>query len=140
MKDPDFKLNLVLLVCAVCLGLATTGPAQSPETGVKRSTVLRARPQVIYHLPPASNYAATLHSQAKGQITEPPIDSSPTSLQMFRADPDAAPVQQLQRPPMPFQQRSVKNKAPRNRSQIRPHSFARPPGHGNPHGHKSHRK
>src|SRR5205823_5361332 len=45
MKDPDFKFNLVLVVCAVCLGLATTGLAQSPETGARRSTVSRARPQ-----------------------------------------------------------------------------------------------
>ena len=36
----------------------------------------RAKPQVIYHLPRTSSYAATLHSQAKGQSTPLPIDNS----------------------------------------------------------------
>jgi hypothetical protein len=137
MKDPGFKLNVAPLICAVCLALVTTVLAQSPETGAKIS---RSRPQVIYHLPPASNYAARLHSQAKSQINEPPIDSGPVSLQMSQAELNSVPVEPPQKQAMPSQQRAVRNKAIHNRTQVRPHSFARPSGHGNPHGNKSHRK
>ena len=49
---------------------------------------------MIYHLPASSNYAATLHSQAKGQSNDLPVDSSmPTSLQISRANANAAAAQ-----------------------------------------------
>jgi hypothetical protein len=139
MKVPDFKLKLTRIICAGCVALAATVLAESPETGPTKSAVSRTRPQVIYHLPPASNYAATLHSQAKGQNGELPIDSSmPTSLQMSRANANAA--QQLQTTPPPLQERHTKLKVRSNRSLIRQRSVIHSPGRGNWHGNKSHRK
>jgi hypothetical protein len=54
---------------------------------------------VIYHLPSSSNSAATLHSQAKGQNNDLPIDSGmPTSLQISRANANAAADQAREQP------------------------------------------
>src|SRR2546423_4676833 len=124
MKVPDFKFKLVRIICAGCAALAATALAESPETGPNKSAGSRTRPQVIYHLPPASNYAATLHSQAKGQNSELPIDSSmPTSLQMSRANANAAAAQQEQTAPPPPRERHVKIKVPSNRPPARSRSF-----------------
>src|SRR2546423_15586718 len=124
MKDPDFKLKLSRLICAGCAALAATVWAEHPETGSNRSAVPRTKPQVIYHLPPASNYAATLHSQAKGQNNDLPIDSSmPTSLQLSRANANAAASQQEQTAPPPPRERHVKIKVPSNRPPARSRSF-----------------
>jgi hypothetical protein len=142
MKDPDFKPKLIRLVCAGCAALAVSVLAQSPETGSNRNAGSRGRPQVIYHLPPASNFAATLHSQAKGQNNEVPVNSSmPTSLQIPRANPNAARVPQPQGATPPPQERRVKTAVRSNRSPARPHSsFVKPQSHGNGHGNKSHRR
>lgn len=141
MKVPNFKFKLVRIVCAGCAALAATAFAESPETGPNRSAASRTRPQVIYHLPPASNYAATLHSQAKGQNSELPIDGSmPTSLQMSRGNANAAAAQQLQATPPPLQERHVQLKVRSNRSPVRQRSVIHSPGRGNGHGNKSHRK
>ena len=141
MKVPDFKFKVVPIICAGCVALAATVLAESPETGPSKSAVSRTRPQVIYHLPPASNYAATLHSQAKAQNGELPIDSSmPTSLQMSRANANAAAAQQQQATAPPLQERHVKLKVRSNRSLIRQRSVIHSPGRGNEHGNKSHRK
>ena len=141
MKVPDFKLKLTRIICAGCVALAATVLAESPETGPTKSAVSRTRPQVIYHLPPASNYAATLHSQAKGQNGELPIDSSmPTSLQMSRANANAAAAQQLQTTTPALHESHAKLKVRSNRSSVRQRSVIQSPGRGNGHGNKSHRK
>ena len=141
MKVPGFKSSLIRIICAGCAVLVATVLAESPETKSNKSVVSRPPPQVIYHLPPTSNYAATLHSQAKGQNNELPIDSSmPTSLQMSRANANAAAAQQQQTAPPPLQERHVKIKVHSTRSSARQRSFINSPGHGNSHGNKSHKK
>jgi hypothetical protein len=110
--------------------------AESPEIGPAPSRRSRARPQVIYHLAPASNYAATLHSQAKRQNNELPIDSSmPTSLQTSHANANAAAAQQQAVAPR------VPERNPMPRVRVnRSHSFGKPSGNGSRHGNHSHRK
>jgi len=141
MKVPNFKFKLVRIICAGCVALAGTVVAESPDSGPNKSAASRTRPQVIYHLPPASNYAATLHSQAKGQNNELPIDSSmPTSLQMSRTNANAAAAQQQQTAAAPLQERHVNLKVHSNRSPVRQRSSIHSPARGNGHGNKSHRK
>jgi hypothetical protein len=112
---------------------------------------MRAKPQVIYHLPPSSNYAATLHSQAKSQSNTLQIDGSmPTSLQISRAAANAAAEQQPQQEavmsPSPAnesrdssaQQRAIKQpQTQSHRFHGRSHPSAKPRGQGN--GNKSHK-
>jgi len=94
MKHPGFQNKPAWLLWVALLALTGTVLAQPPETGPNKTPAARTKPQVIYHLPPSSNYAATLHSQAKGQNNDLPIDSSmPTSLQMSRANANAAAAQ-----------------------------------------------
>ena len=93
MKNLGFQHRSVWLGGAALLVLTAAVLAQPPEASTKKP-VARPRPQVIYHLPPSSNSAATLHSQAKGQNNDLPVDSSmPTSLQMSRANANAAAAQ-----------------------------------------------
>ncbi len=97
MKDPGFQNKPAWLLWVALLALTGTVLAQPPETGPNKTPAVRTKPQVIYHLPPSSNYAATLHSQAKGQNNDLPIDSSmPASLQMSRANANAAAAQAQQ--------------------------------------------
>jgi hypothetical protein len=97
MKDPGFQNTPAWLLWVALLALTGTVLAQPPETGPNKTPAARTKPQVIYHLPPSSNYAATLHSQAKGQNNDLPIDSSmPASVQMSRANANAAAVQAQQ--------------------------------------------
>jgi hypothetical protein len=136
MKNPGFKVRLIRLFVIGSIGMAVNAIAEPPETGAPRS---RTRPQIIYHLPPAPNYAAALHAQAKRQTNDLPVESEmPTSLQMSRGNANAAPPQPSPTPS--FSEPRVKPKLKANRSQVHPRSFARPPGHGNPHGNKSHKK
>ena len=104
MKDPGFHCRLVWLGWAALLALTGTVLAQPPDAS-KKKPVARPRPQVIYHLPASSNSAATLHSQAKGQNNDLPIDSGmPTSLQISRTNANAAAAQareQAVTPPPP---------------------------------------
>ena len=97
MKNPGFQNKPVWLLWVAFFALTGTVLAQPPETGPNKTPVARTKPQVIYHLPPKSNYAATLHSQAKGQNNDFPIDSGmPASLQMSRANANAAAAQAQQ--------------------------------------------
>lgn len=91
MKDPGFKHKLIWPLAAALFAVVGPGFAQPPETAPNRRNGVRPKPQVIYHLPRSSNYAATLHSQAKGQNNDLPIDGDmPTSLQISRANANAA--------------------------------------------------
>jgi hypothetical protein len=138
MKGPGFKYKLVRLFSTVSLTLVATAGAESPEAGSNQSRVPRSKPQVIYHLPPASPYAATLHSQAKRQNNELPIDSSmPTSLQTSRTNANAI---QPSAPPLSLPESVVRPKRKPNRPPSGPHSFAKPPRHGNPDANKFHKQ
>jgi hypothetical protein len=144
MKNPGFTHKVISLLSVGSLAVAVTAAAESPETGTNKNRVSRPRPQVIYHLPPASNYAATLHSQAKNQNNELPVDSSmPTSLQTSHINANAAAAQteaQSQTPIPPPRERTVKPRMRSNRPQIRAHSFSKSSGPGNSHGNRSHKK
>jgi hypothetical protein len=94
MKNPGFHCRSVWLGWATLLALTAAVVAQPPDAPSTKKPVARPRPQVIYHLPASSNSAATLHSQAKGQNNDLPVDSSmPTSLQISRANANAAAAQ-----------------------------------------------
>jgi hypothetical protein len=98
MKNPGFHCKLVWLGWAALFALAGPVLAEAPEVSTKKP-VARPRPQVIYHLPASSNSAATLHSQAKGQNNDLPVDSSmPTSLQISRANANAAAAEAREQP------------------------------------------
>jgi hypothetical protein len=139
MKNPGFKVRLIRLFFLGSTAVAATAMAKSPENGPAKRPASRTKPQIIYHLPPTSNYAAMLHSQAKTQNNELPVDSSmPTSLQISNANANTAAQQQPT--PSPVEERRVKPKLKVNRSPVHARSVAGPPGRGNPHGNKSHKK
>jgi hypothetical protein len=90
MKNPRFHCKSVWLGWAALVALACPVLAEPPDASTKKR-VARPRPQVIYHLPSSSNSAATLHSQAKGQGNDLPIDSGmPNSHQVSRANANPA--------------------------------------------------
>jgi hypothetical protein len=139
MNNPALTRKLIQFLSATSLAAAVTVVAQ-PDTSATRNRASRSRPQVIYHLPPASNYAATLHSQAKSQNNELPMGSSmPTSIQTAHANANAEGAQQsaAMQPP---QKRQLKPRARSNRAQVQPHTFGNPSGRGNDHGNHSHKK
>lgn len=118
-----------------------------PPAEAKTAPSPRAKPQVIYHLPRSSSYAATLHSQAKTQSHPLPIDSSmPLSLQMSRAAANEAAAraqqeQQLQQQQQAApkvnssrQQRVKRTKVQSNHPQMRKHGPGKGRGPGSSHG------
>jgi len=130
MIRPHFHYRLCVLVALAAIwgpsfvAHAEQPPAMSPPPAeVKTAPAPRAKPQIIYHLPRRSSYAATLHSQAKNQSHPLPIDSTmPPSLQMSRAAANeaAARAQQEQQ-----QQQQAKQSAPKANSS-RPQRVKRP--------------
>jgi len=99
MKNPGFQLNFLRFVGAIFFALMVGLRAQPTPSapGVSPSKAPRTKPQRIYQLRPASNYAATLHSQQKRTNNELPIDSNmPTSLQLSRSNANAAEAQPRQ--------------------------------------------
>ena len=132
MKDPGFQLILARLIFAASLALTGAVCAQPPDQAPNKKPVARTKPQVIYHLPPSSNYAATLHSQAKGQNNDLPVDSSmPTSLQIPR--PNANPAAARAQPePVTPSLKEPSGKRPKLQSKRSFHS--KPKGQGNSHG------
>jgi hypothetical protein len=129
-------------------------PAMSPPPAeVKAAPPPRAKPQVIYHLPRSSSYAATMHSQAKTQSHPLPIDGGmPPSLQMSRAAANEAAAraqqeQQFQRAQQsapkvasPPQQRINRPKVQSRQPQMRKHGPGKARGPGSSHGKKSGKK
>src|SRR4051812_15209873 len=95
MRNPGFQLSLIPFVGAVLFALSALLRAQPPTSApdVQQSKVppvARTKPQIIYHVRPTSNYAATLHSQEKTQNNERPVDGEmPTSLQLSRSNANA---------------------------------------------------
>jgi hypothetical protein len=98
MKNPGFHCKSVWLGSAALFALAGAILAEPPDVSTKKPAA-RPRPQVIYHLPSSSNSAAALHSQAKGQNGDLPIDSStPKSLQISRGNANAPAAQTREQP------------------------------------------
>jgi hypothetical protein len=142
MKDPGFQLIFIRLIFAASLALTGAVCAQPSDQAPNKKPAARTKPQVIYHLPPSSNYAATLHSQAKSQNNDLSIDSDmPTSLQISRANANAAAAQARQEaatPPPQEQPQVTRPKGPSHRSVRSQSSKAKGPAR--PHGNKSHKK
>jgi hypothetical protein len=116
MKNPDFQFKLARLASVALFAFSGAVLAQPTEKAANKP---RPRPQVIYHLPPSANYAATLHSQAKGQNNDLPVDDRmPTSLKMALDNANAAAAQAPQEVPAPSPQeyRIKRPKSPSNRS------------------------
>jgi hypothetical protein len=154
MIRPRFHLRLLVLIAFAAIGgLRPASRAEQPPVPTqppaesKSAPAPRAKPQIIYHLPRTSTYAATLHSQAKGQSNALPIDSSmPISLQISRAaanqaqeEPSASPGPS--KSTEAARQSTLKrSKMPSNRSHIRSHASPKGHGPGNSPGNKSHKK
>jgi hypothetical protein len=158
MIRPHFHHRLLVLIAFAAIwgpGFAARAEqppvASQPPAESKSAPAPRAKPQVIYHLPRTSTYAATLHSQAKGQSNVLPIDSTmPISLQMSRAAANAAAGQAQEEPSAspsnakstdaPRQNTLKRSKMPAGRPQIRSHPAPKGHGPGNRSGNKSHKK
>lgn len=152
INSRSHRFFVFLLFAAIC-GVASLGIAEKPPVVAagpsesKKPQAARAKPQVIYHLPPASNYAAALHSQAKTQRDTLPVDSNmPASLQMANgAANDAAASAKPEHVAPPRQvTESAKSRPPRMaKPQVGvPHHVkpAKQKGPGKPHGNKGHHK
>lgn len=159
MTRPRFHLRFSVLIAFAAMWApgfvaeADQPPATSPAPAeVKTAPPPRAKPQVIYHLPRSSSYAATLHSQAKTQSHPLPIDGTmPPSLQMSRSAANEAAAraqqeQQLQqqkqapRVTSPPQQRIKRPKLHSRPPQMRKHGPGKARGPGSSHGKKSGKK
>ena len=133
MKNPGFQFSLVQFICAMLFalsaGLRAETPTSAPEVQPNKvSPAARTKPQVIYHVRPASNYAATLHSQQKTQSNELPIDSSmPTSLQLSRANANAEARAQQE---AAIREREQKRPKIEKNQVKRPQFSVKPKGHG----------
>jgi hypothetical protein len=145
-----------LLYCSVtfaaCMAFFLTAhgqpPVQSESANKPAPHAMKSKPQVIYHLPRSSSYAATLHSQAKTRDALPIDNSMPTSLQLSRAAANDAAVQAQQEPaatPNPENVREQHRKpavkrTPSRGPQFRVYSPGRGKSHGNPHPGKGRKK
>jgi len=136
MKNPGFENKPAWLGWVALLALSATVLAQPPETDPSKTPAARTKPQVIYHLPPSSNSAATLHSQAKGQNNDLSIDSSmPTSLQISRANANAAAAQsQQEAATAPVPQPTGKRPKLQSKRSLGSRPSVKPKGRGNSHG------
>ena len=128
-------IALVAMLAPGYVAQAEQPPAMSPPpVPANVAPPPRAKPQIIYRLPRNSNYAATLHSQAKTQSHPLPIDNSMSpSLQMSRSLANEAAAREQQRQQQLEQQQKQQQqqsapKASSPRSQrVKPSKF-----HSNP--------
>jgi len=125
---PRFSALIVLLAiwAPAFIAQAEQPPAVSPPPAqVKVAPPPRSKPQIIYWLPRNSNYAATLHSQAKTQTHPLPIDNSMSpSLQMSRAAANEAAAREQQQQQLQQQQLQQQPKVNSSRQQrIKPSKF-----------------
>lgn len=148
MIRPRFHSQFAALIAMVAVWgssyvvQAEQPPAASPPPAEVKTAPPRSKPQIIYRLPRSSNYAATLHSQAKTQSHPLSIDSSmPPSLQMSRAAANeaAAREQQQQQQAAPkaksLRQPRVKpSKVHSNQPQMRKHGPGKARGPGSSRG------
>jgi hypothetical protein len=145
MNNPGFKLHFIRVVCAIFFALSTFLRAEPPPNppepkSSKAPAAPRTKPQIVYHVRPTSNYAATLHSQEKTQNNnELPVDSNmPTSLQLSHSNANAdarAQQQQQEQQQQSAQQRSQKRPRVQKSHGKPPQSFGKSKEHGNK-GHK----
>lgn len=151
MSASRFHRLFVLLFVAAISGIVSwVGGEQPPPIAAgpeSKKPPARSKPQVIYHLPPTSNYAAALHSQAKTQRDSLPVESNmPTSLQMANGAANEAAAKAHPEPAPP--QRNLKERAhspsPREmKTRVhvqQPGKHGKGQGPGKSHGNKSHRK
>jgi hypothetical protein len=138
MNNPGFQFKQMWVVGVSCIALAGTLHAQPPtnSSDPRGAKTQRTRPQVIYHVKPASNYAATLHSQEKTQNNDLPVDNGvPNSLQRSRENANAPGAEIRPRQEAAAQQPQVKRPPKAQKKQM-----ARPPmsmkSHGHGKGHK----
>jgi hypothetical protein len=90
MKNPGFQFRFAWRVWAALFAFSGVVLAQLAERPPNGPAAPRTKPQVIYHLPASSEYAATLHSQAKGQNNNPPVDGvTPAPPQIPRENANA---------------------------------------------------
>ena len=140
MKNPGSHFSLACFSIIGLLAISGTAQGEPTETPSRKSATSRAQPQVIYHLP-SSNYAATLHSQDKGQNNDLPIDSSmPTSLQLSRAKANEAAAQARQEPHSSPPQEVAQPKLKSKPSQTPHRTFPKSTARGNSHGVKPPKK
>jgi hypothetical protein len=138
MTHPRVYLRYCVLIALLAMfgpgyvAQAEQPPAMTPPPAqVKGAPPPRAKPQIIYRLPRNSNYAATLHSQAKTQSHALPIDNSMApSLQMSRSLANEAAAREQQRQQQ-LEERQRQQAAPKPNSlrlqRVKPSKF-----HSNP--------
>ena len=138
MENPGFQFRRIWFLGVSCIALCGTLHAEPPpnSSDTRAAKTQRTRPQVIYHVRPASNYAATLHSQEKSQNNDLPVDrGTPSPLQVPRENPNLPAVGAQPRPEAAVTQR------PSARPKVHKKQMARPPmsmksrGHGKGHKH-----
>jgi hypothetical protein len=152
MTRPRIHPRFIALVAALVAILgpsyvaqAEQPPAMSPPPAqVRMAPPPRSKPQIIYRLPRTSNYATTLHSQAKTQSHPIPNDNSTSpSPEMSRsaANEAAAREQQQQQPQRTApkanssrQQRIKPSKFHANQPQMRKHGPGKGRGPGSSRG------
>jgi len=145
MKFPGSHYKLAWAAGVTLVALAAMVFAQ-PSAKPKGDSAQAGRPQVIYHVRPASDYAATLHSQAKGPNPDatPEDDRSP-SVEPPRPNPQAHEPQargpaEVHPQALAPEPRPMKRPKAQSSHMVRPRAFKPPKPHGNPHGSKSHKK
>jgi hypothetical protein len=139
MKDPGFKRRYGWLISGTLLAFGGTALAQ--PTDKPRSKSPATKPQVIYHLPASSQYAATLHSQAKGQNNNPAVESgTPAPAQTPRddANPGPAPARTEAASSPPQERVTKRSKSPASRPSRAPSVKVKGPDRSRPN--KSHKK
>jgi hypothetical protein len=138
MKNPGFQSSLVWFVCAIVFAFSVELRAEPPPSAPtvqpsKAPPGTRTKPQIIFHVRPASNYAATLHSQEKTRNHDLPIDEDmPASLQLSRSKANAEARAQQE---TAVRERTEKRPNIHRYHVQRPQFSAKPKGHGNK-GHK----
>src|SRR6476661_2767938 len=131
MENPGVQFRRIWFLGVSCIALCGTLHAESPpnSSDPRAAKTQRNKPQVIYHVRPASNYAATLHSQEKTQNSDLPVDrGTPTTPQVPRENPNLPAVGAQPRPEAPEQQR------PNARPKVQKKQMARPPMSVKSHG------
>ena len=132
MENPGVQFRWLWFLGVSCIALGGTLHAQTPpnSSDPRAPKAQRTKPQVIYHVRPASNYAATLHSQEKTQNIDLPVDrGTPIPLQVPRENPNLPAVGAPPRPEAAVTQR------PSARPKVQKKQMARPPMSVKSHGH-----
>jgi hypothetical protein len=129
MIRPRFHPRFSALIAMVAIwGASYVAQAEQPPATPpppaegKTAPPPRTKPQIIYRVPRSSNYATTLHSQAKTQGHPLPIDSMSPPQQMSRAAANEAAAREQQQQQQKQQQTAPKANSSRQQ-RIRPSKF-----------------